>query len=275
MKKFLKVTLLILSLILPTMAAYAEETYDEKLYDVADLLSDEEEAALEAKLEEISERQEFDVIVIYANEIPSGYDVQTYADDVYDYYGFGFGEDHDGAMLLVSMAEHEAYITTAGYGIYALTDYGIELILDDVTDCLGDGLYADAVDTFADKCDAFVTRAREGDPVDIVVSPAEKEPFNWGTTLSISAIISFFISSITGNSMKGNLKSVKRQSNARNYAVPGSLRITEAKEIFMTTSTSRVPRAKAEGPRTGGSAGGSTTHVSHSGVSHGGGGRKF
>ena len=57
-----------------------------RLVDRADLLSELEEEELEARLDEISERQQADVVVVTVNSL-DGKSAQDYADDFYDYNG--------------------------------------------------------------------------------------------------------------------------------------------------------------------------------------------
>ena len=134
MKK-LKLTGIILSLllamtVLPVCAEDStskkiptERQYD-RLSDVADVLSDEEEAEVLSKLDEISERQQFDVVIVCLDSL-RGENIQDAADDFFDYGGFGYGEEHDGTLLLVSIEDRKWHISTCGYGITALTDAGL------------------------------------------------------------------------------------------------------------------------------------------------------
>ena len=110
-----------------TSSQIPEERNLPRLVDDAGLLSDSEEEELLGELDEISERQEFDVAVVTVNSL-EGKTAEAYADDFYDYHGYGFGTDHDGILLLVSMEARDWHITTTGYGITAFTDAGIEYI---------------------------------------------------------------------------------------------------------------------------------------------------
>ena len=116
--------ILIFSTVLPVSAAEEEmppERLLPRLVDEADLLTDEEEADILEQLDEISERQECDVAVVTVDGL-DGKSAMEYADDFYDYNGYGFGEEKDGILLLVSMEERDWYISTCGFGITALTD---------------------------------------------------------------------------------------------------------------------------------------------------------
>ena len=114
-----------------------------QLVDDAGLLDSSEEEELESELDEISERQQFDVVVVTVNSL-EGKTPQDYADDFYDYNGYGYGSDHDGVLLLVSMEDRDWYMSTTGYGITAITDAGREYISDQFVPYLSDGEYLEA-----------------------------------------------------------------------------------------------------------------------------------
>ncbi len=66
--------------------------------DLADLLSDSEEAALLEKLDELCERQKMEIVVLTTDTL-EGLAPRDYADDIYDCCDFGYGEDRDGGLL--------------------------------------------------------------------------------------------------------------------------------------------------------------------------------
>ena len=112
----------------------------ERVQDLADLLSDSEEAALLEKLDELYERQKMEIVVLTTDTL-EGMTPRDYADDMYDYSGFGYGEDRDGALLLISMEDNDWYISTHGYGITVFTDAGIQYIGEQIKENLSDPIY--------------------------------------------------------------------------------------------------------------------------------------
>ena len=123
-----------------------------RLTDEADLLSDSEETDLLAKLDEISDRQKCDVVVATVNSL-EGKTAMEYADDFYDYNGYGYGEERDGIILLISMEDRDWWMSTCGYGITAFTDAGQKYMSDKFIPMVSDGEYADAFTKYADLCD--------------------------------------------------------------------------------------------------------------------------
>ena len=74
----------------------------EKVYDFANLLTDEEEKKLYNSINEYIEKYDMDmaVVTIDKNNKASAMD---YADDFYDYNNFGIGSTHDGLLFLIDM----------------------------------------------------------------------------------------------------------------------------------------------------------------------------
>lgn len=269
MKKKLSVLLLVLVLCLvavsPVLAdndGFADAYY--RVIDIADLLSDSEEEALNELLDEISIRQDMDITVATTDDL-EGFSVEEYADLLYEQCMFGYGSDKDGLMLLISMEDHDWYITTCGYGITAFTDAGIEYIGEQITQDLSDGNYAAAFTSYAELCDDFITQARTGDPYDSGNLPSQPLSLVW---IPAALVIGFVIARIFVGNMKSELKTVRKQAAANSYVRSGSMNITESNDLFLYHTVTRTKKAKS-------SSSGSSTHRSASGTSHGGGGGKF
>lgn len=238
----------------------------ERVQDLAGLLSDNEEALLVTKLNELSERQKMDIIVLTTDAL-NGKTPQDYADDIYDYSNFGYGESKDGALLLISVEDNDWYISTCGYGITVFTDAGIEYIGKQIKGELSDGNFAGAFDKFADLCDEFITQARTGEPYDVKNLPKEPLSLIW---IPIAIVAGFILSIIIVGRMKAKLKTVRFQPAANSYMKAGSMNITESRDLFLYNTVTRTAK-----PKDNDSGGGSSTHTSSSGSTHGGGGGKF
>ena len=254
---FLCLLLLCVSVILPAHAAGASS----RLVDNADYLTDSEETALLNKLDEISTRQGLDIVIVTIPDL-YGEDITAFADDFYDENGY----HPDGILLLISDYDREWAISTAGYGITAFTDAGQEYLTGQFLDALSEGEYAAAFDTYADLCDEFITQAKAGTPYDVGTLP--RGPFHAVKNLLISVCIGFFAALIVTGSMKSKLKTVYAQTAASQYVIPGSMNITESRELFLYR---QLQRHKREDKKSGGS----STHTSSSGRTHGGSSGKF
>lgn len=262
---FLLAMLVCLSLVIPVYAdteGFAEEYY--RLNDMAELLSDNEDQELQTRLDEVSQRQKFDVTITTTWDL-EGFSVKDYADTFYENCKFGYGSNHDGIMLLISMEDRDCYITTEGYGIQAFTDAGIDYIIDQITQDLSDEDYAAAFQTFVNLCDNFITQARDGQPYDSSSLP--KEPMSW-IYIPVCIGIGLVLALVVVGGMKMGMKSVRNQTAAGSYVKDGSLNITESRDMFLYHTVTRTEKPKEK-------EGGSSTHTSSSGREHGGGGGKF
>ncbi len=239
--------------------------YMPRLVDKAELLSDSEKTELLYTLDEISERQQVDVVVL---TVPSleGASPMEYADDFYDNNGYGFGDNHDGILFLISMEEREWYISTTGYGITAVTDENIEYMSEYFLYDLSEGEYLKAFTTFAELCDYFITQSQyTGDN-------APKKPYWFVGNFVITFGIGFIISLIVTGGMKRKLKSIRPQSTADIYVKRDSMHITKRNDLFLYRHIDRIKKPKnnqANHSRV------SNTHTSSSGRTHGGRGGKF
>ena len=238
-----------------------------RLADTAGLLTASEQSELLCKLDEISERQQVDIVVVTTNS-QNGKTPRAYADAFYDENGYGFGPEKDGVLLLISTEGGDWYLSTCGYGTQAVTDDGIEYISNQFLPALSDGNYASAFERYAELCDTFITQAKAGRPYDGNHMP--KEPFHVFRCLVISMALGLAVAFIVTGVMKGKLKTVRRKNAAADYVKENSMRVTESRDLFLYHTVTRT-----EKPKSNSSSGGSSTHTSASGQTHGGGGGKF
>lgn len=256
---FITTLVILLLFTVPTLAASA------RLVDDADLLSDTEESTLLSELDRVSENLEFDIVIVTTDDT-NGLTTEAYADDFFDYNGYGYGADRDGILLVIDMNAREAWMSTSGYGITAFTDAGIEYISEQFKDMLSDGDYNGACTLFVEKCEDFINQARTGKPYDKDSLP--KEPFNFAMSFVIAIGIGLVFGWIMVGSMKSKLKTVVKQHAATNYMRPGSMNLVNSMDYFIYSKLDRYEKSSN-------SSGGSSTHKSSSGRTHGGGGTSF
>ena len=240
-----------------------------RLIDRANLLSADEENILLAKLDEISERQKCDVAIVTVDSL-DGKSPTAYADDFFDYNGYGYGENDDGILFLISMGERDWAISTYGFAFGAFTDRGQAYIIDKIIDDLSSGLYSSAFTKFADLCDDFLAQAYTGSPFDTGNMPKGKME-NPLVNIIISLVIGAGIAFVIVKIMASSLKSVEMQKKADNYVRADSFSLRNQKDTFLYQKMS-----KTEIPTTSSSSGGgSSSRSSSSGRSHGGSSGKF
>ncbi|MDE6470933.1 MAG: TPM domain-containing protein [Eubacterium sp.] len=157
---FILSILLIISTILVPTAVYADEWRDyrssttipgerisQRVIDEADILTNEEEEKLNQKLDEINTEYSYDVVIATTDSL-EGYSAEEFADDCYDYNGFG----EDGILFLVSMEGRDWAISTSGEAINVFTDYRQDMLFNLIKTDLGNGNWYAAFDKFATQC---------------------------------------------------------------------------------------------------------------------------
>ena len=242
-----------------------------RMNDSANVLTEDEDNELEDALEELSLRQNFDVVIATIESLESvDYDnMEQYADDLYDFCQFGYGADRDGVLLLVSVGDRKWHISTCGYGITAFTDAGIQYLGEQMTPDMADGDYAAAFRTFVQWSDAYIDAARSGRPYDVKNLPREPlSPMYLFLALGIGLVLAWVIVGV----MKSRLRSVAFQENAASYVREGSMNLTNQRELFLYRDVHRTEHVEEKDSD---SSGGSSTHTSSSGTTHGGGGGSF
>ena len=275
MKKILKSVLLMLVLccsaamvlhFVPSVSGTPVQAAGRKVVDRAGVLTAEEAEKLEAKLQKISEAHQFDIVILTENSI-YGQHPQVYAEDFYDYNGYGYGQNSDGVILLVAFGDRKWGIATTGSGIDYFTDAGSSYIGEAISPYLGEGKYEKAFSTFADCCEDFITSAEKGNIYDTGNMP--KKPMSPLWYLLSLGIGAGGASCVTAG-LKGQLKSVRSKRDAAEYVKSGSFDLTRQEDLFLYSKVTRVKKPKNEDHGRSGGGGGSTVHTGHSGTSHGG-----
>ncbi len=247
---------------------YGAQTGTPLLVDDADLLTDSQEADLSAELELISDRHGVDVVVVTVYSL-EGKSSRDYADDYFDYNGYGRGDDRSGILLLHSPEYRDWWISTRGDCILYFTDAGLDYIGSSITDKLAAADYYGAYETFAELCDEFMSEYEaDGRPVDADTLPREAPGLTYVLiSLAVGLVVAFIIVSV----MCSKHKSVRVRREADDYVRNGSMNLTVSSDSFLYRNVSRTPKPKNNGS----SRGGSSSHRSSSGASHGGRGGKY
>ena len=212
-----------------------------------------------------------DIVITTTNDA-QGKSSREYADDYFDYNGFGVGSDFDGILFLIDMDNREAYISTSGIGIRYLTDERIERILDSVFDSgLSDGDFYGASMVFLNVTRNFLEQGIPSNQHTV----EEKAP-NRVTLFDV--ILGLIGGTGAGGAFYTTTKSrykLRNPGNPFSYKNNSFVNIanTDDKIIDKVVTHRIIPRPTNTNRPSGG--GRSTTHRSSSGRSHGGGGRKF
>ncbi|MGN0467481.1 MAG: TPM domain-containing protein [Acutalibacteraceae bacterium] len=224
--------------------------------DGAGLLTDTQVKELEQTLTALSEKYQLDVAVVTASDL-AGKTAEEYADDFYDYNGYGQGENADGLLILYkpgAEGERKLQISTCGKAIELFPDWAINNILNAVKEEIIDEDYAGAFAAFAKQCEARLEDELGPPSVDLIWIP-------------ICLVFGFLISLMIMKKKAASVKSVRSKINAADYT--GNIVVTGRADRFLYRNVNKRPIPKDD------SSSGSSTHTSSSGRSHGGGGISF
>ncbi|WP_133015534.1 TPM domain-containing protein [Clostridium cuniculi] len=231
--------------------------------DEAKLLSQDERDKLREDIEKFRESYNIDAVIVTTNDL-QGKNTMDYADDYYDYNGYGLGDNKSGILLLIDMNDRKIWISTSGDAIEYFTDNRIDSIISDISKYLRNEEYFDACNIFLTDIQYYIdsgipegqyTYSEEENTLKIVL-----------IALGVAAVVAGVTCIVVVNSYK-NSKSV----SSVNYVDNSSIVFTKRRDTFVNTFTTKT---KIERNNSSGGSG-SSTHRSSSGNTHGGGGGSF
>lgn len=226
--------------------------------DNADVLTDEEEAYFLERCQTFTDEYKCEIAIVTITDL-EGKTAQEYADDFYDYNGYGYGENKDGLLCLYLDGEEgqrNATLTTNGTAQMNIGDDEIEDILLAIAGSAKFGEFKDAFDWYIDLSEEAIK------PV---------PPLFW---LLICLAVGMVIGLIITNSMASKNYSVHKKETAADYVRAGTLMITGRNDMFRNTRVNVTPKPKSNSDGKSSGSNGST-HTSSSGRSHGGGSISF
>lgn len=247
----------------------------EKVYDFAELLTEEEEKILKERIDKFIQNTNMDMVIIttsfnYHNDSEN----EDYAADFYDYNDFGIKyKKYDGILFLRNANPSNQYYDMYTFGNSQLyfSHYAYDTILDGIYDDIHIGNYLNGLNQFIDYCEKYIQSGIPSDLEDYYVDDngylkknLAKFSFNWILCSFISTIITIIVMTIL---IKKN-KMVKKAYNASIYLNFKSKKITNVKDNFIRSHTSSYTEVDSSSSSGSSSSGGS--YSSHSGSSGGG-----
>ena len=144
----------------------------DRVLDLAGILSDSEEEKLRKSIAALREELGVDIVILTAPDNddygPDTDDSQRFADDFYDYGGFGYGETREGALLFLNMNPNgrDVIVSIGGDLSYSITDINssegrdsdVERLLDAMMNYLQNGQYGAAANTFVSTMGQYIRR---------------------------------------------------------------------------------------------------------------------
>lgn len=242
----------------------------EKVYDFADLLTDEEENNIYNKTMNFIDKTDLDlgIVTISINNKDANHEdkAMVFADDFYDYNDFS----RHGILLLIDMDTRKYYFSTTGNAIFYFSDDRVDSVLDSMEYDMVNDNYNGAVLEFIEEIESYYNEGIITDKykIDSNGKIVRKTPF------ILITIISFGVALICSLILKGRNKKIKTVTHANKY-VNGTLKLTKKNEIFLRQTTDKHFSPVSDYSSSGSSGGSFSSHSGSSGSSHGGGGRSF
>lgn len=248
-----------------SITAYAAGTNAQLHYvtDEAGLLTQEQKAELENRAAEISARYNLGVYIIVVENYRNYSNYSEIYDcciDLYDRYQLGWGDDHAGTTLMLSMNGRDyALDFNSSRADYAFTESGRDQMENRFLSYFRSNDFYGGFREYLDCCEEYLEAAKSGNPVEYKTSKKDG--------LGIFSVIPGLIASLaTGTAMAAPMRSAGTKHDANQYIVPGSLELRQQSDMFLHRTVSRRPRETNSG-------GSGSSH--HSSGSHSGRSGKF
>lgn len=256
--------LMISAMIIPMMGKYTVLAGTAHVFDNAGLLTEEQEEALEKRIEKTEIKKGIHILITTAADL-KGQSYTDYADIFYEKNNGG-GKDAPGILFLIDMQHRKLYISTNGQAV-------IRQFSPERLDKMLDSIYDEAADKdYYGSCKAFL----KGVDRYAGLEPGEREPKALEDYL-FRLVVSVALGGIIVGIM-ALLRTGEGKVGTGQYFVAGASKETGRNDTFVrrTVTKRRIERSKngGKGPG-GGMGGGSPTHTSSSGTTHGGAGRSF
>lgn len=168
---------------------------------------------------------------------------ETYAGYCYDTYGY----PRDGILYLVSLTEGQWYILTNGICYDHISNDEAQKIGEALVPYLRDGDFYEAFVMFTElAAEAY----RDSDTAAPIITGK-----NYGKIIAICMAVGLLIGGITVGIMASMMKSVRPQNSAADYVRPGSMHLTNSRDIFLYSHVHRTPKPKNNSSGGGGHGG--------------------
>ncbi len=235
-------------------------TEEERVFDRADVLTDEEEEKLRDLIAETEPEIGCDIVLMTINDssMASDYAMMNLADDFYDDNAFGWNEPWgDGAIYLDNWgrdAYGDAYTWFSTSG--KVEDrYSVKMI-DDLVDKVCAKVNNDPYGAYA----AYVKMLKQ----DMTSRKGMKVPWLLYPVIGIIAAVAFILANLPK-------KAGENTTGKQTYVKQEDVHMLRKEDTFLNKSVTHV-RIQSSSSGGGGRSGGGGHHVSSGGHSHGGGG---
>lgn len=245
------------------------------VFDYAGLLTESEADALETRCQEAEDMYDCGVYIVTVDDHKLYYNPESIEDSVFydaesiedfsEYffldYALGTGEEQNGILLALSMAERDYDLCAHGeIGNRAFTDYGKGVLAERYfLSAFGEDNWYAGFERYVDGCTEFLQLDAQGEPFDQATDPERLEDIKvlkWLAVILVPLLTALVVCLV----MKGKMKTARKQTHADAYIPRDGVRLTRQDDVYLTTTQTRV---KVETQKSGGG-----TTVNSGGFSH-------
>ncbi len=255
----------------------------ERVYDYADMLTDEEEQSLREYIAECEEKIQADIVIVTISESVE-YDLQNpdlpeafhakevgstdwstamrdLADNFYDYNNYGYNKVHGNGVLLLDNSyegQKGSWLSTCGNVYDYFGDYEIDQALYAVDDYIDESPYK-----AYKNCISYVTRTMEESQEDM--------PMTFAPWILVGLVVALIYAAVNLHQNKA-----KDTTTTNQYVDGKKPKINDTRDQYLRKNvvTRRIETNSSSGGSSHHSGGHGGSHRSSSGVSHGGGGHR-
>lgn len=229
-----------------------------RIYDSADIFSENEEKALQERAESITNDYGVDVVVHTTRHT---YDMsdEEYADAFYRYNGYGIGENYDGLLLTICVADTNRTVVRAyGKGNDKLTKVNYDRIFNQSDIKIYESEYVSATNIFLTNVNHMLKTGR-----------VNKTLLSWLGRLIIAIIAGWIVGGISLSRAKSNMKTVTAAVGATSY-LNGNKSIVPVSDTYVTQHVTKRKIVRSSSSSSSGSSSSSrSSYSSHSSGSSG------
>ena len=234
-----------------------------RLVDNAGILDSSQAQSLRVELDRVSTTYDFDLVIVTEKSIGSAKPMD-YADDYFDYNGYGLGEDRDGCLFLQVTEDRDYWFSTSGRGIDIYNTAAFNRMESEVLKHLRKDNYYEAYLAFVKTSEEFLKLDAKGRSYNYIRA-------YFPAFILASWILALLIGMIVVSAWKKDMNNALLKTQAASYMVPGTLSFTDRRDRFLYSTVTKTVRPQS----TSSGSGGGGIHTSSSGRTHGGRGGKY
>lgn len=211
--------------------------------DLVNVLTVPQEKELTERIVKIESKYKQDIGVVFTTRSGSSDSAaRAYTEDYFLGAGYGADDKRSAVIMLVSVQDRKLTIWTDGKAKTTFSDYGLHQIFGDVRDELKDDKWYDAADVFVDDCDEFMAEAAKGTPYN--ENHKRVTTGNILTALGSGLVAALIISGLFTYMIYRRHRTATGQTGAMEYMMPGTLNISDGKDIFIESYVTSVRKSK-------------------------------